>query len=125
MLPDRSLPELNDMLLNRLNAGQFEDSLILRYATSDIVQPVEQAYLKRNQEFDRQKLPHCGGPLTYYFYLRYDPAFGTRRNFAAISTNRTCLRSATTSASSSWRWIAMLTAQRWNGWRSRYSPAPS
>lgn len=77
MLPDRSLPELNDMLVNRLNAGQFEDSLILRYATSDIVQPVEQAYLKRNEELDRQKLPHCGGPLMYYF-LRYDPAFGEK-----------------------------------------------
>jgi hypothetical protein len=77
MLPDRSLPELNEMLVNRLNAGQFEDSLILRYATGDIVQQVEQAYLKRNADFDRQKLPHCGGPLVYYF-LRYDPAFGEK-----------------------------------------------
>jgi hypothetical protein len=77
MLPDRSLPELNNLLANRADAGQLEDGLILRYATGDIVQRVEQAYLKRNEEFDRQKLPHCGGPLIYYF-LKYDPAFGER-----------------------------------------------
>jgi hypothetical protein len=75
MLPDRSLPELNDVLLARLNAGQVEDSLILRYATGDLVRQVELAYLKRNQDFDRQQLVHCGGPLIYYF-LQYDPAFG-------------------------------------------------
>ena len=75
MLPDRSLPELTDVLVARLNAGQVEDSLILRYAPGDIVQQVERAYLKRNEEYDRQKLIHCGGPLIYYF-LQYDPAFG-------------------------------------------------
>jgi hypothetical protein len=77
MLPDRSLPELNNLLANRADAGQLEDGLILRYATGDIVQRVERAYLKRNEEFDRQKLPHCGGPLIYYF-LKYDAAFGER-----------------------------------------------
>jgi hypothetical protein len=77
MLPDRHLPELNDVLVARLNSGQVEDILILRYATGDIVQRVEQAYVKRNAEFDRQKLIHCGGPLIYYF-LRYDPAFGEK-----------------------------------------------
>ena len=75
MLPDRSLPELNDVLLARLNEGRVEDSLILRYAPGDIVQQVELAYLKRNEEYDRQKLVHCGGPLIYYF-LQYDQAFG-------------------------------------------------
>ena len=77
MLPDRSLPELNDMLASRAEAGQIEDSLILRYATGDIVRRVEQAYLKRNADFDRQKLPHCGGALIYYF-LQHDPSFGER-----------------------------------------------
>jgi HEAT repeat protein len=77
MLPDRSLPELNDLLASRAEAGQVEDALILRYATGDIVRRVEQAYLKRNAEFDRQKLPHCGGPLIYYF-LQQDPAFGEK-----------------------------------------------
>jgi hypothetical protein len=77
MLPDRNLPELNDILASRLEAGQYADSLILRYATGDIVQRVEQGYLKRNQELDQQKLPHCGGPLIYYF-LQYDAAFGEK-----------------------------------------------
>jgi hypothetical protein len=53
------------------------DMLILRYATGDIVQRVEKADARRNEESDRQKLPHCGGPLTYYF-LKYDPAYGER-----------------------------------------------
>jgi hypothetical protein len=77
LLPDRSLPELNDKLVSRLEAGQFVDTLILRYATGDVVGRVEKAYLKRNQEQDRKKLPHCGGPLIYYF-LQHDPAFGER-----------------------------------------------
>jgi hypothetical protein len=77
MLPDRSLPEWNDKLVSRLEAGQFVDTLILRYATGDIVERVEKAYLKRNQEQDRQRLPHCGGPLIYYF-LQHDAAFGER-----------------------------------------------
>lgn len=77
LLPDRSLPELNDKLVARLEAGQFVDTLILRYATGDIVERVEKAYLKRNQEQDRQRLPHCGGPLVYYF-LQHDAAFGER-----------------------------------------------
>jgi len=77
MLPDRKLPELNNGLASRLEAGQHVDALILRYATGDIVQRVERAYLNRNEEYDRQKLPHCVGPLAYY-YLQYDPAFGER-----------------------------------------------
>ena len=47
--------------------------LILRYATGEIVQRVEKAYVRRNELFDQQKLPHCGGPLIYYF-LQHDPA---------------------------------------------------
>jgi hypothetical protein len=77
MLPDRSLPELNDVLAARLEARQSVDMLILRYATGDIVQRVEKAYVRRNEELDRQKLPHCGGPLIYYF-LQYDPTYGER-----------------------------------------------
>lgn len=76
-LPDRSLPELNDELASRVEASQSADMLILRYATGDIVGQVEQAYLRRNVEYDRQKLLHCGGPLSFYF-LKYDPAFGER-----------------------------------------------
>lgn len=77
MLPDRSLPELNDVLAARLEAGQSPDMLILRYATGAIVQRVEKAYVRRNEQLDRQKLPHCAGPLVYYF-LQHDPAYGER-----------------------------------------------
>jgi hypothetical protein len=77
LLPDRSLPELNDKLVSRLESGQFVDTLILRFATGDVVGRVEKAYLKRNQEQDRQNLPHCGSPLIYYF-LQHDAAFGER-----------------------------------------------
>jgi hypothetical protein len=77
LLPDRSLAELNDKLVSRLEAGQFADTLILRFATGDVVGRVEKAYLKRNQEQDRQNVPHCGSPLIYYF-LQHDSAFGER-----------------------------------------------
>jgi hypothetical protein len=77
MLPDRSLPELNDALASRLEAGQHVDALVLRYATGDIVQRAELAYLRRNAEYDRQNLPHCGGALIFYF-LQQDPAFGEK-----------------------------------------------
>jgi hypothetical protein len=76
-LNDRSLPELNDVLAAHLEAGQHVDTLIARYATGDIVQRVEKAEARRNEELDRQKLPHCGSPLVYY-YLRYDPAYGEK-----------------------------------------------
>jgi hypothetical protein len=77
LLPDRKLPDLNDPLASRLEAGQYVDTLILRYATGDVVQRVERAYLRRNEEQDRRELPHCSGPLVYYF-LQYDPPFGER-----------------------------------------------
>jgi hypothetical protein len=77
MLPDRTLPEMNDILAARLEARQSVDLLILRYATANVVRRVEKAYLNRNEELDRQKLPHCGGPLVFYF-LQHDPDFGER-----------------------------------------------
>ncbi len=77
LLPDRTLPQFNEALASRLEAGHHSDDLILRYATGDIVERVEQAYLKRNADLDRQNLPHCGGSLIFYF-LRYDPAFGEK-----------------------------------------------
>jgi hypothetical protein len=77
MLPDRTLPELNDRLAERAEAHDLDERLILRYATGDIVERVKRAYLQRNADLDRQKLPHCMSPLVFYF-LQYDPAFGER-----------------------------------------------
>jgi hypothetical protein len=72
MLPDSTLPELDDVLAQR-----FDPLLVLRYATGDIVKRVENAYLARNAEIEKQNLPTCAGPLAFYF-LKYDPPFGER-----------------------------------------------
>lgn len=72
ILADAALPELNDALVERMDG-----LLILRYATGDVVKRVEDAYLARNKELDRQNLPTCAGPLAFYF-LKYDPPFGER-----------------------------------------------
>jgi len=72
MLPDPALPELNDVLARR-----FDPLLILRYATGDIVKRVENVYLARNAEIEKQNLPACAGPLAFYF-LKYDPPIGER-----------------------------------------------
>ena len=72
MLPDDSLPELNDALADRA-----DDLLILRYATGDIVKRVENRYLAHDAEIAQAKLPTCAGPLAFYF-LKYDPPFGER-----------------------------------------------
>ena len=69
MLPDATLPELD----NTLAESPYE-LLVVRYATGDIVKRVEAAYRARMAE---QSLPHCAGPLVFYF-LKYDPPFGER-----------------------------------------------
>ena len=69
MLPDATLPELDDTL-----AESSYELLVLRYATGDIVKRVEAAYRARMAE---QGLPRCAGPLVFYF-LKYDRAFGER-----------------------------------------------
>jgi hypothetical protein len=49
----------------------------LRYATGDIVKRVENAYLARKAEIEKQNLQACAGSLAFYF-LKYDPPFGER-----------------------------------------------
>jgi hypothetical protein len=85
MLPDRTLPELNEVFAARAEAHNIDERLILRYATGDIVKRVERAYAERNRELDRQKLPHCMSPLVFYF-LQHDPAFGERELRRNLST---------------------------------------
>jgi hypothetical protein len=63
MLPDESLPELDDVLAERM-----DPLLILRYASGDIVKRVEEAR-------SAQPAPYCAGPLALYF-LKYDPPAG-------------------------------------------------
>jgi hypothetical protein len=73
MLPDATLPELNEVLAQR-----FDAKLILRYATGEIVKRVESRYLAQNAEMKRHNLPQaCAAPLAFYF-LKYDQPFGER-----------------------------------------------
>jgi hypothetical protein len=72
MLPDASLPELNEVLVER-----GDPSLVLRYANGDILQRVKEKYLAHRAEVAKQNLVDCAGPLVFYF-LKYDPAFGAR-----------------------------------------------
>ena len=92
MLPDRTLPEMDSVLLSNLIAGRYNGTLILRYATGKIVKQVESAYQRRNLELDRQNLPQCTDPLVYYF-LKFDPEFGERelrRNLSAVGGYPAC-----------------------------------
>ncbi len=86
MLPDRSLPDLNDVFVARAEAHDVDERLILRYATGDIVKRVEKAYIERNEELDRQKLPHCMSPVVFYF-LQHDPTFGEQELRQNLSTS--------------------------------------
>ena len=85
MLPDRTLPELNEVFAARAEPHNLDERLILRYATGDIVKRVEIAYAERNRELDRQKLPHRVSPLVFYF-LQHDRAFGERELRRNLST---------------------------------------
>lgn len=78
MLPDETLPELNDVFVAQIaRGGSLPARLITRYATGAIVKEVEAGYLAFNAGLDRQNLPHCPFPLVFYF-LKFDPEFGER-----------------------------------------------
>ena len=72
-----SLPELDELFASRLEKGQIDSLLIVRYGSGSLARRVEDAYRRHTQELDRQKLPHCAEPLVFYF-LKYDPEFGER-----------------------------------------------
>lgn len=74
-LSDTNLPELDNALAERLERGEYVDSLILRYATEKIYPRVRAAYEKRWKELRVRNLPGCLTALNYYF-LRVDPAYG-------------------------------------------------
>lgn len=95
ILSDDSLPELNDELATRLEAGDSTTSLVVRYADGEIVDRVKAAFEKRrarDQESKHRRYghPNCIAPLHYYF-LRYDPVYATAdldRIFAAEAPPR-------------------------------------
>jgi hypothetical protein len=83
MLPDASLPELDDALSAGYESRlENSDRLILRYATGAIVDRVKRTYQARGQGAG----PGIWvGPLVYYF-LKYDPAFGETELRRSLNT---------------------------------------
>ncbi len=79
LLPDLSLPELNDTLASSLDGPAPNEWLILRYATGEIVKRVEKYYLEHEND------SRCASPLVFYF-LKYDPKFGERELRRDLST---------------------------------------
>jgi hypothetical protein len=72
ILPDKTLPDMDSILTQRLAQNRPDTELIARYATSAILQPVKAYYAKRAAAG-----PFCDAPLVAYF-LRSDPAWGDR-----------------------------------------------
>ncbi len=87
LLPDLSLPELNDTLASSLDGPAPNEWLILRYATGEIVKRVEKYYLQHEND------SRCASPLVFYF-LKYDPKFGgaTRRDLSTGGAQPGCYR---------------------------------
>lgn len=80
LLPDETLPELDEVFREQMSKGGLPSLLIARYATGNIVQQVEAAYLTYTTRVDHW----CPFPLVFYF-LKHDAAFGEqelRRGFA-------------------------------------------
>ncbi len=81
LLPDETLPELDEVFRAQLARGGPPSSLLIaRYATGNIVKQVEAAYAAHNAQVDHT----CPFPLVFYF-LKHDPTFGAqelRRGFA-------------------------------------------
>jgi hypothetical protein len=81
MLPDATLPDLDEVLAERM-----DQLLILRYATGRVAKRVEERYLARQAEIEKQNLPTCAGPLAFYF-LKHDPPVGERLLRSDFSKN--------------------------------------
>ena len=76
MLPDATLPELDSMLLDRLQRNGSTQELIARYATADILDGVKAWDARRRQP---------STPALIAYYLRVDPAWGERVLRQALS----------------------------------------
>lgn len=69
MLAGETLPELDDALAARAEAGDLDDRPIVRYATGAILGRVMHVYEARSSR------PGCSLLLPFYF-LKYNPSFG-------------------------------------------------
>jgi hypothetical protein len=83
MLPDATLPALDQLLLGHLKDNGEAEPLIARYATAQILEGVKTFYSKRDAAMRARTSanvpniasPACEPPLVAYF-LRVDPAWG-------------------------------------------------
>jgi hypothetical protein len=81
MLPDRTLPELDDVLAAEYEQGlDNADMLILRYARGAVARRVKETYRKRPEG----RIPWAG-PVVYYL-LKYDPKFGEQELRRSLAT---------------------------------------
>jgi hypothetical protein len=85
ILPDATLPEMDQLLAEHLEHNVGTEELIARYATSSILERVKAFYAKRDAMMRARTSPGvpnlaspaCDQPLVAYF-LRVDPAWGER-----------------------------------------------
>jgi hypothetical protein len=85
ILPDATLPEMDQLLVEHLERNVGTEELIARYATSSVLDQVKAFYAKRDAMMRARTSsnvpniasPACEPPLVAYF-LRVDPAFGER-----------------------------------------------
>lgn len=83
MLPDATLPDLDPVLLDRLQRNSRPQELIARYATANIIEGVKTWYAEQDAIGRARKAsnvpdvrsPACEPALIAY-YLRVDPAWG-------------------------------------------------
>ncbi len=87
MLPDKTLPELNEVFsrsLTELGSGDFERlnlraSLLARYATPDLLPSVRQAQMQRDMDWCATQAPIIA------YYLRVEPKLGAAELEQALS----------------------------------------
>lgn len=96
MLPDATLPELDSVLLSRLQhgGGRPAEEMIARYSTNSILAAVKDFYSRRDAEMKSRvtanpniAAPVCEPPLLAYF-LRVDPAWGEKAFRQSLAERR-------------------------------------
>jgi hypothetical protein len=76
-LEDESLPELNDIFIQRLQGDYYEEPLLLRYADGAILPRVKAVYERREKGREaRGEPPRLN--LLHLYLLRQDAAYGER-----------------------------------------------
>src|SRR5437867_3510036 len=80
MLPDNTVPELDDVLASAYERGEAVERLIARYATERIYSRIRTEYEKRT--------PSCGEILPYFYRVDPDAAAAFRNATSASSGGR-------------------------------------